>query len=69
VWDNFNFPRQRHDDRADRGPGLLDERADRAVGDLPEGLVYADSSFGASLAQRLAQTRPFGYWRGRDCWL
>jgi dienelactone hydrolase len=36
----------------------LDERADRAVADLPEGLVYAGFSFGAGTAQRLAQTRP-----------
>jgi len=33
-------------------------RADRAVADLPEGLVYAGFSFGAAEAQRLAQTRP-----------
>lgn len=41
--------------------GLGDEvttRADRAVADLPEGLVYAGFSFGAAEAQRLAQTRP-----------
>lgn len=40
------------------GGEVLDERADRAVADLPEGLVYAGLSFGASAAQRLAQTRP-----------
>jgi len=33
-------------------------RADRAVAELPEGLVYAGFSFGAAEAQRLAQTRP-----------
>lgn len=41
--------------------GLGDEadaRADRAVADLPEGLVYAGFSMGAGTAQRLAQTRP-----------
>ncbi|HXP19420.1 MAG TPA: dienelactone hydrolase family protein [Streptosporangiaceae bacterium] len=38
--------------------GVLDERADRAVADLPENLVYAGFSFGAGTAQRLAQTRP-----------
>lgn len=36
----------------------LDERANRAVADLPEGLVYAGFSWGAGTAQRLAQTRP-----------
>jgi dienelactone hydrolase len=40
------------------GPTVLDDRAERAVGDLPEGLVYAGFSFGAATAQRLAQTRP-----------
>ncbi len=40
------------------GGDVLDERADRAVADLPEGLVYAGFSFGAGTAQRLAQTRP-----------
>ena len=40
------------------GGNVLDERADRAVADLPEGLVYAGFSFGAGTAQRLAQTRP-----------
>jgi dienelactone hydrolase len=37
---------------------VVDERADRAVGDLPESLVYAGFSSGAGTAQRLAQTRP-----------
>jgi dienelactone hydrolase len=36
----------------------LDARADRAVDDLPDGLVYAGVSSGAGTAQRLAQTRP-----------
>jgi dienelactone hydrolase len=40
------------------GDETLSERADRAVAGLPQGLVYAGFSFGASLAQRLAQTRP-----------
>jgi dienelactone hydrolase len=40
------------------GQEVLRGRADRAVADLPEGLVYAGFSFGAATAQRLAQTRP-----------
>ncbi|MGH3412357.1 MAG: dienelactone hydrolase family protein [Marmoricola sp.] len=36
----------------------VDERADRAVAGLPEGLVYAGISSGEATAQRLAQTRP-----------
>jgi len=40
------------------GDKVLHERADRAVGDLPEGLVYAGFSWGAGTAQWLAQTRP-----------
>jgi dienelactone hydrolase len=40
------------------GDEVLIERADRAVADLPEGLVYAGFSYGAGMAQRLAQTRP-----------
>jgi dienelactone hydrolase len=40
------------------GGDVLDERADRAVANLPEGLVYAGFSSGAGTAQRLAQTRP-----------
>jgi len=40
------------------GDEVLRERADRAVADLPEGLVYAGFSSGAGTAQRLAQTRP-----------
>ena len=40
------------------GGEVLSERADRAVADLPDGLVYAGFSFGAGEAQRLAQTRP-----------
>jgi dienelactone hydrolase len=38
------------------GDEALDQRADRAVAELP-GLVYAGISFGVSTAQRLAQTR------------
>ena len=40
------------------GDEELGQRADRAVADLPEGLVYAGFSWGAGAAQRLAQTRP-----------
>jgi dienelactone hydrolase len=40
------------------GEEVLRERADRAVADLPGGLVYAGFSLGAAAAQRLAQTRP-----------
>ena len=40
------------------GAEVLGERADRAVADLPVGLVYAGFSWGAATAQRLAQTRP-----------
>lgn len=40
------------------GGDVLDERADRAVSDLPETVVYAGVSWGATTAQRLAQTRP-----------
>ena len=40
------------------GDEVINERADRAVADLPEGLVYAGFSLGAATAQRLAQTRP-----------
>ena len=40
------------------GDEVLAERAERAVADLPEGLVYAGFSWGAATAQRLAQTRP-----------
>jgi dienelactone hydrolase len=40
------------------GDQVLHERADRAVADLPEGLVYAGFSWGAGMAQRFAQTRP-----------
>jgi dienelactone hydrolase len=40
------------------GREVLRERADRAVADLPAGLVYAGFSFGAGTAQRLTQTRP-----------
>jgi dienelactone hydrolase len=40
------------------GDEVLSERADRAVADLSEGLVYAGFSWGGSTAQQLAQTRP-----------
>jgi dienelactone hydrolase len=40
------------------GDEVLDERADRALADLPDGLVYAGISSGVPTAQRLAQTRP-----------
>ncbi len=40
------------------GDEVIRERTDRAVADLPDGLVYAGFSFGAGTAQRLAQTRP-----------
>jgi dienelactone hydrolase len=40
------------------GDEVINERANRAVADLPEGLVYAGFSLGAATAQRLAQTRP-----------
>jgi dienelactone hydrolase len=40
------------------GDEALGERADRAVARLPEGLVYAGFSWGGSVAQRFAQTRP-----------
>jgi dienelactone hydrolase len=40
------------------GDEVISECANRAVADLPEGLVYAGFSFGAGTAQRLAQTRP-----------
>jgi dienelactone hydrolase len=40
------------------GGEVLSGRADEAVADLPEGLVYAGFSFGSGEAQRLAQTRP-----------
>lgn len=40
------------------GGEVLRERADRALADLPDGLVYGGFSWGAATAQRLAQTRP-----------
>jgi dienelactone hydrolase len=40
------------------GDAVLDERADRFVADLPDGLVYSGFSFGVAPAQRFAQTRP-----------
>lgn len=39
------------------GDKVLGERVDRAMADLPGGLVYAGFSWGVSVAQRLAQTR------------
>lgn len=42
----------------DIGGEVLRKRADQAVAGLAEGLVYAGFSFGAGMAQRLAQTRP-----------
>jgi dienelactone hydrolase len=39
------------------GSEVLDERAARAVADLPEGLVYAGISSGVATAQQFAQTR------------
>jgi dienelactone hydrolase len=40
------------------GGEVLSKRAQSAVANLRDGLVYAGFSFGASTAQRLAQTRP-----------
>jgi dienelactone hydrolase len=40
------------------GDDVLRERAEKAVADLSDGLVYAGFSFGVGEAQRLAQTRP-----------
>jgi dienelactone hydrolase len=40
------------------GGEVLQERAERAVADLPTNLVYAGFSWGAAIAQRFAQTRP-----------
>jgi dienelactone hydrolase len=40
------------------GDKVLDDRADRAVAGLPDGLVFAGFSWGAATAQRFAQTRP-----------
>jgi dienelactone hydrolase len=37
---------------------VLSERIGRAMAGLPESLVYAGFSFGGSIAQRFAQTRP-----------
>ncbi|MEU5826138.1 dienelactone hydrolase family protein [Micromonospora tulbaghiae] len=39
------------------GGDVLDQRADAYVADLPAELVYAGVSWGAAIAQRLAQTR------------
>ena len=40
------------------GDEVLRERADRAVADLPEGVVYAGFSWGVGTAQQFAQARP-----------
>ena len=40
------------------GAEVLQERADRAVAGLPDGLVYAGFSWGGATAQQYAQTRP-----------
>ena len=40
------------------GREVLGQRAGQAVAGLPEGLVYGGFSFGASVAQQFAQTRP-----------
>lgn len=42
----------------DLGAEVVDARADRAVAERPAGVVLAGVSFGAALAQRIAQTRP-----------
>ena len=39
------------------GGDVLDQRADAVVADLPADLVHAGVSWGAAIAQRLAQTR------------
>jgi dienelactone hydrolase len=39
------------------GDEAIEQRVDRALADLPPGLVFAGFSFGAGTAQRLAQTR------------
>jgi dienelactone hydrolase len=40
------------------GLEVLSARAGQAMAGLPEGLIYGGFSFGASMAQRFAQTRP-----------
>jgi dienelactone hydrolase len=40
------------------GSDVINQRVDRVVADLPLELVYAGFSFGAGIAQRLAQMRP-----------
>ena len=40
------------------GGDVLDQRADAYIADLHADLVYAGVSWGAAIAQRLAQTRP-----------
>jgi dienelactone hydrolase len=51
VEDGIAFTRSIGDDE-------LTGRADRAVADLPAGLVFGGFSFGGATAQRFAQTRP-----------
>lgn len=40
------------------GDDVLEARADEVVAALPDDLVFAGFSYGAAIAQRLAQTRP-----------
>ncbi len=40
------------------GEGVVEERLEAALADLPDDLVYAGISFGVETAQRLAQTEP-----------
>ena len=40
------------------GDDVVEERVERALAELPGGLVYAGISWGVMSAQRLAQTRP-----------
>jgi len=40
------------------GEEVLGDRVSKVVSSLPSGLVYAGFSWGAAMAQRLAQTRP-----------
>jgi dienelactone hydrolase len=40
------------------GGETLTQRAEHALAGLPDGLVYAGFSYGAGMAQRLAQSRP-----------
>jgi dienelactone hydrolase len=40
------------------GDNILRQRAERALAELPEAIVYAGFSYGAGMAQRFTQTRP-----------